>query len=42
MQLNAYSPGQPAVSSSTVVGNTRDALDKRYGPQPGDGRPPRA
>jgi hypothetical protein len=40
LDLSVYSSSQTPVSSDTLVGDTRAGLDKRYGPQPGDGTPP--
>jgi hypothetical protein len=35
-----YPPGRPGVESTSIAGYTRASLDQRYGPQPGDGKPP--
>lgn len=40
ISVSAYSPTQPAVYAHSLAGSTRADFDKRYGPQPGDGRPP--
>lgn len=40
LDLSVFSKSQTPVSSDTLVGDTRAGLDKRYGPQPGNGTPP--
>lgn len=40
MSLSVYPPDRPAIYSDALAGYTRTDLDKRYGPQPGDGKPP--